>query len=130
MNNSTIHIFFISVVLRELPRTIGLFDPTQIKKYRITTETTERKAPLIIFLFSITPIKSATMIWTLIGMTDAGTETKRSAIAIAKTANTSQTNNRIKTRNIKRARLLIVDEAMSAILLPFSLALVTRAPKS
>ena len=64
------------------------------------------------------------------GITASGFDTKRSAITIAKTANTSQTSININIKNISLARLLTVEEATSAILLPFSLTLTTKAPKS
>ena len=77
-----------------------------------------------------TPYHNGFYFFIFIGITDDGIPTKRSAIAIANTAKTNQTRKIIKTRNISLARLLIVVEAISAILLPFSLTLVTNAPKS
>ena len=96
----------------------------------MVTEKTDSKNPLTFFLLRNIPIINATTIWTLIGITEEGTETNKSAIAIANTAKTSQTNKSTKIRNIILARLLIVNEAISAMLRPFSLTLVTKAPKS
>ena len=64
------------------------------------------------------------------GSTDVGIATNKSAITMAKTANTNQTNNTTKMRNSTRTRPLIIPAEISAILLPFSFTLMTRAPKS
>jgi len=64
------------------------------------------------------------------GKTEVGIATNKSAIAMAKTASTNQINRIIKMRNNTRTRSLIIRDEISAILLPFSLTLITRAPKS
>ena len=64
------------------------------------------------------------------GKTAVGTLTKSPAIAIANTARTNQVNIITKMRNIIRTLLLITDPVILAIVFPFSLTEITRAPKS
>ena len=63
-------------------------------------------------------------------MTVLGTVTKRSAIAIAKTARTSQTNIKTNNKNIILALSPMILLLISAMLRPFSLRLTIKAPKS
>ena len=72
----------------------------------------------------------AIIISILIGMTEDGIATNKSAITMAKTAKISQIKRITNDKNMRRVRLLIVFEAISAILRPFSFTLVTSAPKS
>ena len=76
------------------------------------------------------PIATATTIWMLIGKTELGCETNRPAMAMEKTASTSQIRTSTKHRNISRARLVSTSEARSPIERPFSRTLATIAPKS
>ena len=72
----------------------------------------------------------ATIISILMASTDVGTASKSPAMAMAKTARTSQVRSMTKMRNISRVRGLIIEEVISAIDLPFSFRLTTSAPKS
>ena len=64
------------------------------------------------------------------GNTEVGTDTNKSAIAIANTANTSHVNNKTKIKNMSLIRLFKMPPAISAIDRPFSFRLTTKVPKS
>ena len=72
----------------------------------------------------------ARIIWILIGTTVVGTVTNKSAMAIANTDNTNHPNIIINIKKIIRAFLLITKLLISAMVFPFSLKLITNAPKS
>ena len=82
------------------------------------------------FRYSRNPTASAIIISIFTGRTAVGILTKSPAIAMAKTANTSQLNIMTKIRNIVFTRLLIMVPVMSAIVFPFSRTDTTSAPKS
>ena len=72
----------------------------------------------------------AIMISIFMGNTALGTLTKRPAIAIANTARTSQVSISTNSKNIIRTLIEITCPVISAIEHPYSLMLITNAPKS
>ena len=72
----------------------------------------------------------AMIISMLIGNTAEGFFTNNPAIAMANTARTNHVRNITNIKNIILIRLFITLEDISAIDFPFSLALITNAPKS
>ena len=106
---------------------IGVVVPIQTDRYSIPKAKSDGIRASSPFLYMRYPINIATIISILMGITDVGTALKSPAIAIAKTANTSQVRSMTKMRNISLTRELITVEVISAMERPFSFRLITNS---